>query len=1419
MEKYVAKAQKLLELERQEEIRLAESHRQLKTVQELEAKGVCLTKLRASGIHTGLYGRCMLSVTPMQEGKLLPSTSFRNRDLVQLCKVTNRGVRLLDSTSDGLGGGGNGSSGGRGGSLKSRGSSNGNDAASSSSDENRGIIYRRSQTELVVAFDGEAHGMLQDLVGRSVSLVKLSNDVTYGRLTKALKDLSRVSSSASSDREISELTRRIVDIRFVPGKLPVFSQDLPPPPRRQHSAAGGRSPQEAKAPKIQFVNTGLNDQQKQAVNLSLRAESLLLIHGPPGTGKTTTVPETKRLIFLGFSYLFLFDNSVFCAVCLGWLSRTVDNLCERLGRHIKVVRVGHPARMLPSIVRHSLDSVVRDSDSASVARALREDLDKTFKRIARLNSQNLSKRRATTSEEKAAARNEKRELWLEAKALRSIDGADVVLSTNAGAAGRELRNKRFDLIVVDEAAQSLEPSTWIPMLKGGNVILAGDHKQLPPVVSSDEALKRGLGHTLFEKLMGKFEVVAGGYIKISPFSFDCGTRIEELYDGRLVAAESVKSRLLADLPQVRSTEETREAMVLIDTAGCGFEEDSTEEGESRSNRDEAELVKRYATKLLDAGLRSHEIGIITPYNAQVTLLREMLGESLRDLEVGTVDGFQGREKECIVLSMVRSNVDRKVGFLSENRRTNVAITRAKRHVAIIADSTTVSSDPFLSRLLSYCEEHADYRNATHELEEEEEKEEEEEEKGLNKEEEEEEEDSVGNVKNKDEVTKGATGVNFEETAPTAAAAVREETRGQKALKDCKDNLQSDIQIDAAVKEREKGVGGEGEGGERSTHKTVLASETAVTTSGASSSNQSSLIPGNESSKNEGASLSTDSASSSPKRTVRLKTLQGETCNLQVESTETAGSVKERAMKHFKVKPGAKVRILRRGKEIKDSEVIPETPGSKSFLVLYIPRSHLPPSDDGGLGKGRGGDSGRGGCRSVKQDAARRTEEKKGDQQPAEEEWSEQKIEKTLLDFVQKSRHSVARGQQTASTSRNRGKKKKKKRGKNRSGGGSSGSSNNTSQFPPRMELPCYLCAGDRKRVHDAIERLRLPVLHRSEGVPPRRRLVIIYARPDATAQPDVVEKAGVSGRQIAAGDAATSSRGTFNDRSKAFGLNQQPSISNPTTRSKAKDAIDSKKRGQRENIRSSSSSGGGGGGGGKSSAAVGEDDEDKDGAMAFDNLLSQAKSELRIGRCGTPQCRAKMNAFTSFICRHCKRRYCSQHLNPALHGCAKEAQKASLQSMKERRQPKMTDARRDRLRAKLKKYCFCGSYGVYAVRFAESLACCFQIQKLCSESYCFKRNNEFFICTWYHSKTIEKKSSSRQSQKTAASSSISSTSSSSSSRRRGGGRRGARGRGRGRGGRRYLQGEAIEAIAALTVAQTQQGGSSIDALDSMRQGL
>ncbi|XP_028823164.1 DNA-binding protein SMUBP-2-like isoform X3 [Denticeps clupeoides] len=540
-----------------------------------------------------------------------------------------------------------------------------------------GVVTRVTPASVSVAFDESLEGLNLQADGL-FNLMKLANDVTYRRLTSALNSLNKYSGGPASG---------LINVLF------------------GYSEPHG-SPQQTG---LEFSNRGLDESQREAVAFALSQRDVAIIHGPPGTGKTTTVVEIIiQAAKQGHKILCCAPSNV-----------AVDNLVERLVRSkVNVLRLGHPARLLESIQRHSLDAVLTRSDSADVIADIRRDMDKIFSKL----------RKEAERGEKSRLRREVGELRKELRsreetAIRqALKAAAVILATNTGACDdgplKVLPAEHFDLVVIDECGQALESSCWIPLLRAGKCVLAGDHKQLPPTVKSQTAARDGLSLSLMERIIDRY---GDSVVRMLSVQYRMNSSImqwssDQMYQGKVTAHTSVAAHLLKDLPGVASVEETEIPLLLVDTAGCGLFEMEDADEQSRGNQGEVDIVVLHVRALMQAGLDARDIGVIAPYNLQVDLLRQQLSQKHPDLEIKSVDGFQGREKEAVVLSLVRSNRKGEVGFLTEDRRINVAVTRARRQLAVVCDSQTVRNHDFLRSLLDYMTEHGEVRTAFEYLE-------------------------------------------------------------------------------------------------------------------------------------------------------------------------------------------------------------------------------------------------------------------------------------------------------------------------------------------------------------------------------------------------------------------------------------------------------------------------------------------------------------------------------------------------------------------------------------------------------------------------------------------------------------------------------------------------------------------------------
>ncbi len=475
----------------------------------------------------------------------------------------------------------------------------------------------------------------------------------------------------------------------------------------RNALASGLDHRQPDASAYRLMNAGtstptdrpLDESQRAAVAHALAAKEVAVIHGPPGTGKTTAVVELiRQAVQRG-------ERVLACAPS----NLAVDNLLERLlAAGERAIRIGHPARVLPELREHTLDLQVAAHPDLKLARewtkqawALRRQAGK-FMRTA---PERGARREQRDEAKRLLADARKMEERLVAHLL---DSATVVCATLTGLDDELLGDLQFDLAVIDEAAQTTEPACWIPLLRAKRLVLAGDHCQLPPTILSDEALRLGFDLSLMERLVTRWGDTISRQLTIQYRMHEQLMRFSsaEFYESSLIAHDSVREHLLADLPHVAPIPLTQTAMQFIDTAGSDSVEQAESEGSSRNNPGEADIVAQQVQELLAAGVAPSEIAIITPYAAQARLLRTLIGNAA--IEIDTVDGFQGREKEAVVISFVRSNTTGEVGFLSDTRRTNVALTRARRKLIVIGDSSTLANHEFYHRLLDHFEREGSY---------------------------------------------------------------------------------------------------------------------------------------------------------------------------------------------------------------------------------------------------------------------------------------------------------------------------------------------------------------------------------------------------------------------------------------------------------------------------------------------------------------------------------------------------------------------------------------------------------------------------------------------------------------------------------------------------------------------------------------
>ena len=449
------------------------------------------------------------------------------------------------------------------------------------------------------------------------------------------------------------------------------------------------------------ISQRLNPSQHDAIRHALSSNDLAIIHGPPGTGKTTTVVEVIRLLVARG------QRVLACAPS----NTAVDNLLERLlAIGEPAVRLGHPARVSEDLRQHSLDALVGRHEAMMVVHQMMREAEQIERQAAKYT------RGRPAPGHRGQQRQEARELKRHARILEKQAIADLLKDARVICATTTfddsvLDDLRFDVLVIDEACQSVEPGCWVPLRRADRLILAGDHLQLPPTILSDAAKKEGYAVSMMERLVNHYGELVTRQLTVQYRMHESimGFSSQHFYDNTLIADESVRRHVLSDLPRIQNDLVSDDPVTFIDTAGTGWQEELEPEGLSKRNPEEGRLVLKQVNALCEAGLAPSDIAVIAPYAAQVRWLRE---NAIYDqLEIDTVDGFQGREKEAVVISLVRSNPIGEIGFLSDARRMNVALTRAKRKMIIVGDSSTLASDKFFQSLLAWIETTGNYRTA------------------------------------------------------------------------------------------------------------------------------------------------------------------------------------------------------------------------------------------------------------------------------------------------------------------------------------------------------------------------------------------------------------------------------------------------------------------------------------------------------------------------------------------------------------------------------------------------------------------------------------------------------------------------------------------------------------------------------------
>lgn len=435
----------------------------------------------------------------------------------------------------------------------------------------------------------------------------------------------------------------------------------------------------------------LNATQEEAVNKVLHAKDVAIVHGPPGTGKTTTLVEAV------YETLHRENQVLVCAQS----NMAVDWISEKLvDRGVSVLRIGNPSRVNDKMLSFTYERRFESHPDYPQLWSIRKAIRELYARSRKGAEREAVRQKINSLKDRATE--------LEIRINESLfSEARVIACTLVGSANRLLIGQKFGTLFIDEAAQALEAACWIPIRKADRVILAGDHCQLPPTVKAPEALRAGLGHTLMQTIVkNKPDTVS--LLKLQYRMNDEIMRFssEWFYGGMLQSAPEVKYRSILDFDT---------PIEWINTEGLDCNEEFIGENYGRINKSEAELsieqLKGYITKIgrerfLDERI---DVGMISPYKAQVQYLRRLVRNDAffkpyrQAITINTVDGFQGQERDVILISLVRANEEGQIGFLNDLRRMNVAITRARMKLIVLGDASTLTRHAFYKKLYTYIE--------------------------------------------------------------------------------------------------------------------------------------------------------------------------------------------------------------------------------------------------------------------------------------------------------------------------------------------------------------------------------------------------------------------------------------------------------------------------------------------------------------------------------------------------------------------------------------------------------------------------------------------------------------------------------------------------------------------------------------------
>jgi ATP-dependent RNA/DNA helicase IGHMBP2 len=548
------------------------------------------------------------------------------------------------------------------------------------------------------------------------------------------------------DRTYAEMERALVQVMAAKGNRLAELRQLLSPRQGTVGGAGSHFNATKNGHTTEQAATGLNKSQADAVAAISNLTDVAVIHGPPGTGKTTTLVAAIELLSKTENTILVTAPS----------NTAADLLTEKLAeKGLNVVRIGNISRVDEAVVRHTLEAILaRHPESRNIRKVRLQAAE--YRREARKHKRTFG---YDERREREHFKEQARELeaWVRTLEERLVDevltGANAIICTLVGAAHPVLDGRKFRTCVIDEAAQALEPACWIPILKSSRVVLAGDPFQLPPTVKNMAAARAGLSHTLIERCLDIIpDRVHLLTVQYRMHRAIMGFSNAYFYSGALEAHASVAERRMMALDTSGEVLTVLDPVTFVDTAGCGFEERLGEKtnqsrAQSRCNPEEALLIREHLLRLIalfPEGSPLPSIGILSPYREQVNHLDALLREDselahlLRNhpasgqqtrtvvseeepesnaenrhsgITISTIDGFQGQERDIVYISLVRSNTKNEIGFLSDYRRMNVAMTRARMALVVVGDSGTIGQNKFYQQFLDYCGAEGRYQTA------------------------------------------------------------------------------------------------------------------------------------------------------------------------------------------------------------------------------------------------------------------------------------------------------------------------------------------------------------------------------------------------------------------------------------------------------------------------------------------------------------------------------------------------------------------------------------------------------------------------------------------------------------------------------------------------------------------------------------